>query len=117
MLIEAASLAVMSALHLTGVLDPGHHGIYAPNDAGIAEAVIGVVLLAAGIAVLRSPGTGRRAALWATAFAVVGFCVGISITIRGGNAIDIAYHSTVLPILVISLIALARPLVASRRRL
>ena len=39
-------------------------------------------------------------------FASVGFIVGLSFTTRGGDAIDIAYHVTVLPLLVVALVAL-----------
>ena len=105
MLLAAASLAVMSTLHLTGTLGGGRPP-YQPADAGIAEAIIAVVLLAAGIGVLRSPRTTRSVAIGATAFAVLGFAVGITITARGGDVIDIAYHASVLPILVVSLVLL-----------
>lgn len=105
MVVEAASLAVMSALHLTGTLDGGR-APYEPSDAGIAEAIIAVVLLAAAIVVLRLPHTARAAAIGANAFAVLGFAVGITITARGGDVFDIAYHATVLPFLVASLVLL-----------
>lgn len=120
MLVEAASLAVMATLHLTGTLDPGSHGAYQAGYAGIAEAIIGVVLLAGALTVFRAPGRARPVAVWTTAFAVLGFALGISITIRGGQAIDIGYHATVLPILLISLVLLVWPglrsTAASRRR-
>jgi hypothetical protein len=105
MLLEAASLAVMSTLHLTGTLDGGRPP-YQPGDAGIAEAIIAVVLLAAAIGVLRSPHTTRSVAIGATAFAVLGFAIGITITARGGDVFDVAYHASVLPILVVSLVLL-----------
>lgn len=107
MLVEAASLAVMSVLHLTGTLDQGHPP-YRAGDAGIAEALIGLVLLVAAIAVLRIPDRSRSTAIGATAFAIVGFAVGITITVKGGDAFDVAYHATVLPILVATLVLLLR---------
>lgn len=116
MLIEAASLAVMSALHLTGALAPPGGGIYQPSYAGIAEAVIGAALLAAAITVFRSPATARPVALWATAFALAGFVLGIAITVSGGVAADIAYHATVLPFLLVSLVLLAWPRAATQPR-
>jgi hypothetical protein len=111
MAVVAASLAVMSSLHLSGVLASGSPP-FRSSDAGIAEAVIGIVLLAGAVAVWRNPDRARSAALFAIGFAVVGFVVGISITISGGNAVDITYHATVLPILAVTMTFLIR----SRRR-
>ena len=103
----AASLAVMSILHLSGV-SSGGSAPFDPNAAGIAEAIIGLVLAAGALALLRSGPTGSPAAVAATGFAIVGFVVGLSITIRGGGAVDIAYHATVLPLLLLTLVALLR---------
>jgi len=98
----AASLAVMSGLHLGGVVHGGS-GPYTPSKAGIAEAVIaGVLALAAG-AQFRAHLRGRAIGLGATGFAIAGFIVGLSISASGGPAVDIAYHATILPILVIAL--------------
>ncbi|HEX3647662.1 MAG TPA: hypothetical protein VHV49_04490 [Pseudonocardiaceae bacterium] len=99
MLAEAVSLAVMSTLHLTGRLNDGHAAVYQPSAAGIAEAIIGAVLFAAGVVALVAPNQARPVAVAATSFAIVGFAIGITMTIRGGSAADIAYHATVLPIL------------------
>lgn len=104
---EAASLAVMSTLHLSGVVGGGS-GPYRPHAAGIAEAIIGVVLLAGAAAGARRPGRAWPATLAALVFAIAGFLVGVTITISGGPAIDIAYHCTVLPLLVLTLILLVR---------
>lgn len=91
---EAASLAVMSAVHLSG----GQSG------AGIPEAVICVVLVAGAAALaLRPRGLGRRVAQAAVGFAIAGFLVGLSFTIGGGSALDLAYHVVVLPLLVLTL--------------
>jgi hypothetical protein len=99
---EAASLAVMSFLHLHGdIQDAG--GVARPGAAGIAEAVIGVVLLAAAVVVGRFPDRARRAVVAATVFAIAGFVLGISITARGGNVVDIVYHATLIPILLLTL--------------
>jgi len=43
-----------------------------------------------------------------TGFAIVGFLIGLRFTLEGGNAIDIAYHVSALPVLVITLVALLR---------
>jgi len=107
MLVEAASLAVASSLHLAGLV----HGRAKPfdsTDAGIAEAIIGVVLAAAGWSMLRRPATARAVGLAATAFAILGFGVGLSITVPSGHLPDIAYHVTVLPLLVAGFVVLWR---------
>src|SRR6266568_2896695 len=70
---EAATLAVASALHLTGAI----HGRSRPFDAGDA--------------------------------AIAGFIAGLTFTARGGDAPDIIYHATMLPVLVATLTLLARP--------
>jgi len=105
--LEAASLAVMSALHLSGAL-AGGSSRFEPNRAGIAEAIIGIALAAGAAAVLRAPRRGRQAGLAAVAFAVVGFAVGLSITARDGGAVDIAYHAGVLPLLILTGVLLLR---------
>jgi peptidoglycan/LPS O-acetylase OafA/YrhL len=96
MLLVAVSLAVMSFLHLHGNL---HHGTppFQPNAAGVAEAVIGAVLL------LGVAARTRTAAIAAIGFAIVGFGVGLTFTATGGDPIDIAYHAVTLPILIASM--------------
>jgi hypothetical protein len=103
----AFSLAVFSALHLSGAI-PGSAKSHTPSEAGIAEAVICVVLLAGLISLLRGPDRGRAAAIAATAFAILGFVVGLSSTIEGGPAIDLVYHVTGLPLLIVILVLLTR---------
>lgn len=108
----AVSLAVASALHLSGHV----HGRGAPFDAvhaGIAEALIGVVLAAAAIGVWRAGLGARRPVLWANGFAIAGFCWGLSVTASGGHWPDIGYHVAVLPLLVVSFALLLR---SGRRR-
>lgn len=103
----AASLVVMSVLHLSGVIQGGSKP-YRPGGAGIAEAVIAVVLATGAFALRRAPGRARRLALGATGFAIAGFLVGLSFTLRGGSPVDIAYHLTGLPVLLITLAFLLR---------
>ena len=105
---EAASLAVMASLHLTGI-DGGGTLPYRPSAAGVAEAVIGVVLAAGAVAGWRAPGRAWAGAVAAVGFALVGFVVGVTITLSGGPGADIAYHCTVLPILLVTLGLLVRP--------
>ena len=102
MTLVAASLAVASALHLSGAVGAGPKP-FDPTDAGIAEAVIGAVLVAGAAALWRAPDRGRFFALGATVFAIVGFLVGLTFTARPGHGPDLVYHVAVLPILVASL--------------
>jgi Na+-transporting NADH:ubiquinone oxidoreductase subunit NqrB len=107
MISVAATLAVASGLHLSGTAQ----GRSAPFDAvhaGIAEAVIGVVLVAAAFAMLLLPAPARSIGIAATGFAVAGFLLGLRFTTLGGHRPDIAYHLTVLPVLLASLLILVR---------
>jgi hypothetical protein len=106
MLLEAASLAVASSLHLAGVV----HGQapFDPDHAGIAEALIGVVLALGGVAMLRAPRRAWRAGLAATGVAIAGFVVGLSFTLQGGHAPDIAYHLALLPVFLATFAVLLR---------
>jgi hypothetical protein len=78
-------------------------------DAGIAEALICVALACGAISLVRDRVRGRGVAQGTVAFAIVGFLIGLSFTVRGGDAIDIAYHATVLPLLLLTPAALLRP--------
>jgi hypothetical protein len=103
----AATLAVASVLHLSGQV-AGRGPLFDSGDAGIAEAVIGAVLAAGALAMVRLPGRARTIGLAATGFAIAGFLVGLSITARAGHWPDIAYHLMVLPVLIATLVALLR---------
>lgn len=103
---EAAALAVMASLHLSGVLGGGSKP-FAPKQAGIAEAIICVVLVCGASALVHDP-PSRRWALGSVEFAVVGFVVGLVFTVRGGDAIDLVFHATVLPLLVLTTVAVLR---------
>ena len=107
MVFEAATLAVASGLHLAGNVQ-GRSLPFNPDHAGIAEAVIGIVLAAAAVVMFRSPARARAVGLAATGFAIAGFLVGLNFTARGGHLPDVAYHLVILPILVGGLIALLR---------
>jgi hypothetical protein len=94
-----ATLVVFSTLHLTGVSNGGAppHGV---NRAGIAEATIAVVLVVGILGLLRGK---RRIAIGTIVFAIVGFGIGLSMTAHEGATGDIAYHATMLPILLFML--------------
>jgi hypothetical protein len=104
---EAATFAVMSALHLSGVLADGSDP-YDPTAAGIAEAVICLALASGAVALLRQSANANGVATATTGLAIVGVVIGLIFTIQGGGPIDIAYHATVLPLLVLTLAALRR---------
>jgi hypothetical protein len=107
MAFEAATLAIFAVLHLSGVLRSGSRASSA-GGAGVAEAVICVVLVLGLRAFVRSPARGRLAALGATVFAVLGFIVGLTFTVRGGPAVDLIYHVTMFPILIVTALVLGR---------
>jgi hypothetical protein len=103
----AVTLGCASALHLSG----GVHGRSSPFDAthaGIAEAVIGIVLAGGAAAVVRFPQRARSIAVAAIGFATVGFVVGLNFTARGGHLPDVIYHVALLPVLLGSLVVLLR---------
>jgi len=101
---EAVSLAIVSPLHLAGTIQGG-------VGAGAGEAVICAVLVFGALWVLRTTSRWRAVALGTTAFAIVGFGYGLSVTSRGGAVFDVAYHAAVLPLLFVTfgLLASAGP--------
>lgn len=104
----AASLAVASALHVSGHVHGRAEPPFDAGHAGTAEAIIAAVLVLGLVVMLRSEAYGRVAGLAATGFATAGFLLGLTITARGGHWPDIAYHLVILPVLVGSLVVLAR---------
>jgi hypothetical protein len=111
MTFEAITLAVASAVHLSGAFAGSKSSD--GTAAGIAEAIIFFVLAFGAAALLRAPAWGETAALAATGFAIFGFVLGLTITIPGGDAADIAYHATMLPLLLLTAVLLVR---SPRRR-
>ena len=107
MLFEAATLAVASAIHLAGGVQ-GRAAPFNPDRAGIAEAIIGLVLVVGAVVMFRSPARARAAGIAANSFAIAGFLVGLNFTVRGGHLPDITYHLVMLPIIAGGLIALLR---------
>ncbi|MBV9050264.1 MAG: hypothetical protein JOY58_18495 [Solirubrobacterales bacterium] len=63
------------------------------------------MLIVGAVALARDPERGRRIALATLVFAILGFIVGLNCTVQGGDPIDVAYHATMLPLLVVTLIA------------
>ena len=103
----AATLAMMSFRHITGILG-GRTKTFNGSAAGIAEAVLCVVLGYGAAVLLRHGPRARSIALGSTGFTIIGFLVGLSFTLRGGSAVDIAYHLGSLPILLLTLLTLLR---------
>jgi peptidoglycan/LPS O-acetylase OafA/YrhL len=106
MIFAAATLAIVAALHLGGVL--GGSEPFDPTAAGVAEALIGVALAGGAAALLRRSAHAREIAIATTLFAIAGFVLGLTFTVRGGGAFDVAYHLVLLPVLVLILIVLLR---------
>jgi hypothetical protein len=96
--VAAASLVVMSAIHLAR----------SERNSGIPEAVICVVLALGATAVYRATPRWREIALSTVGFAVAGFVLGLSITASSGDAANLAYHATVLPLLIATFIIALR---------
>jgi hypothetical protein len=107
MIFAAFTLAVTAFLHLDGVLLRGAKP-FQPTHAGIAESLIGLALTYGALALVRQWPHAQSVALGTTAFAILGFAFGLNFTIRGAGAIDIAYHLAVLPLLVLTMVALLR---------
>jgi peptidoglycan/LPS O-acetylase OafA/YrhL len=105
-----AAVCHMSILHLAGRLDGSKP--FEPTRPGIAEALIGAVLLTGAIVLLRRWRHAWAVAVAANAFAVAGFAIGLTRTVQGGGGVDLGYHATVLPLLVLTLIVLVRQGVA-----
>jgi heme A synthase len=105
LLFEAATFAAAAAIHFGALIDG-----YGHRDAGTAETVIAIVLLA-GLALTWSrPPWPRRAAIGAQAFAILGVLVGlftIAVGVGPRTGPDVAYHLGILAVLVVGL-ALAR---------
>jgi ABC-type spermidine/putrescine transport system permease subunit I len=104
----AATLAVVSFVHLAGYTPRGTKPPFDASHAGIAEAIIGVVLASGATAVARGSDRARMAAIVTTGFAILGFLVGLNMTARGGDLADVIYHVVTLPVLIVALIRLLR---------
>ena len=59
-------------------------------------------------ALRRAPSWGHSAALLSTGFAIFGFVLGLTFTLQGGDADDLAYHATMLPVLMFTTSLLLR---------
>ena len=114
MVFVAATLAIAAALHLSGLVN-GRSSPFDADHAGIAEAIICLVLATGAAAMLGLPRRARAIGVVVNALAIAGFVLGLTMTARGGHVPDIAYHLVILPMLVASLVVLlrTRPAMAS----
>ena len=108
---EAAAFLIAASIHF-GLLMTG----YEHQKAGIAETVIGVVLLGGLAATLVSPGSTRAAGLAAQGFALLGTCVGIftiAIGVGPRTAPDVVYHIAIVLVLIAGLLTTAKTAVVT----
>jgi hypothetical protein len=109
MIVAAATLACASAVHFGATIGLGFVSIHDPfAGAAIPEAVLAVILAAGALWVLARLPKSRLVGLGATAFAILVVLFGMSITIRSGGIGDVAYHVTLLVMLLIAGFLLVR---------
>jgi hypothetical protein len=127
MVLAGITLGVASYLHRQGHIPLAFTEIRGESfyAASIPEAVIALVLVAGAVVYLAaSPaaraaagrGQGRRVALAATTFAIIGVAYGMSVTIGDGRVPDIVYHSCLMAVLLITGALLLRRGSAPARR-
>ncbi len=97
----------MAVLHLTGILAGGQKP-FDPKHAYRVEAIVCVLLAYGASTLIREP-TRQRIARVTIGLAILGFIVGLYFTLQGGDAIDVAFHATMLPLLILTLLALRMP--------
>ena len=106
MLLEAATLAIASAVHFGVVIRLGFITLDDPfAGARIPEAVIAAVVAIAALSLLTRWAGAWWLALTATIFAVIGVLVGIRFTLTGAGSLpgDLIYHGFLLAALLLTL--------------
>jgi len=121
MLAEAATFGVASYLHLDGRIPLGFTTITGEHfsRASIPEAIIGAVLAVGAAMVVVAPSRARTVALGTTGFAALGVLAGLGFVLTSSRphiANDVAYHLTMLLVLLAGLVALERTRRAGQRR-
>ena len=104
--LEAAIFAIAVLIH-TGVLMRG----FEHTKAGVAESVIGLVLLAGLAATVVAPAASRTFGLTAQGFAFAGTLVGlftIAIGVGPRTAFDLIIHTIMIALLVTGVVSVAR---------
>jgi hypothetical protein len=110
--LEAAIFIVAALIHFEVVLDG-----YYDREAGIAESVIAVALLAGLLTSLLRPDMTRRAGIIAQGFALAGTFVGLTLLLTVGPraTLDLVIHLVMVLVLVIGLVTTVRaPTVSGR---
>jgi hypothetical protein len=79
-----------------------------PKHADRVEAIICVVLADGASSLMRQP-PRQLIARVTLGVSILGFIVGLYFTVQGGDTIDIAFHATMLPLLILTLLALRIP--------
>jgi len=121
LLATAATFGIASYLHLDGKIPLGFTTITGEHfsRASIPEAIIGAVLGVGAAVVAAAPGWARTAALGATGFAALGVLAGLGFVLTSSGphiAADLAYHLTMLLMLLAGLVALIHTGRAGQRR-
>ena len=104
--IEGASFLTAALVHF-GVIARG----YEHRRAGIAESVIGVVLLGGLVLITVQPAWNRKIGFGAQGFALLGTLVGITMVAIGvgpRSVPDVIYHLAILIVLIVGLSVVAR---------
>ncbi len=125
MLAAAATVGIASYLHLDGQIPLGFTTITGEHFSRVSvpEAIIGAVLAAGAVVVTMAPRRARAVARGAVGFAVLGVLAGLGfvlassagvlpVAVTGGRphvTADLAYHLSVLVVLLLALLALTRP--------
>jgi hypothetical protein len=113
--VAAVTLAIASVVHFGVAIPLGATTISDPfAGAAIPEAVIAVVVAVGAVALLARWGAARWLAPATTLFALAGTLYGLTVTLRRGEAGDIAYHLALLTMLVAGAARLAVALRAGR---
>ncbi len=112
MLAAAATIGIASDLHLDGRIPLGFTTITGEHFSRVSvpEAIIGAVLAAGAVIVTVAPRRARAVALGAVGFAVLGVLAGLGFALTSSPhiAADLAYHLSVLVVLLAALLALTR---------
>ncbi|HEU0167899.1 MAG TPA: hypothetical protein VFS62_08995 [Chloroflexota bacterium] len=103
MLLAAVTLGGASAIHFGLVLDDRFAG------AAVPEAVLGAILFAGWLALVVGGPNMRAVALGAIILALVGTIYGLSVTLGSARTGDVAYHFTLLAMLLGGAALLAIP--------
>ncbi|MBV9279733.1 MAG: hypothetical protein JOZ41_06605 [Chloroflexi bacterium] len=102
--VSAVTFWVASAIHFGVSVTLGVATVSDPfAGAAIPEAVVGATVALGSLALWSGRSAGRGIALATTGFAILVTLYGLSVTLSGGRTADVAYHVSVLAVLLVSL--------------